>query len=92
MLLEDFFSGGFLDGLVGIQVCMLMAFFYSFSKQARLWEMQTAAALEDRELADDVQPYLLEFPHAAMRIGRIPAGHPSVPEHSDLGVRARWAS
>jgi glycosyltransferase involved in cell wall biosynthesis len=31
--------GGFLDGVAGIQVCMLTAFFYSFSKQARLWEM-----------------------------------------------------
>jgi hypothetical protein len=35
-------KGGFLDGLVGIQVCMFMAFFYSFAKQARLWEMQHA--------------------------------------------------
>jgi len=33
-------KGGFLDGAVGIQVCMLMAFFYSFTKRARLWEMQ----------------------------------------------------
>jgi glycosyltransferase involved in cell wall biosynthesis len=33
-------QGGFLDGAAGIQVCMLMAFFYSFAKQARLWEME----------------------------------------------------
>jgi glycosyltransferase involved in cell wall biosynthesis len=32
-------KGGFLDGAAGIQVCMLMAFFYSFAKRARLWEM-----------------------------------------------------
>jgi glycosyltransferase involved in cell wall biosynthesis len=32
-------NGGFLDGAAGIQVCMLMAFFYSFAKRARLWEM-----------------------------------------------------
>jgi len=30
---------GFLDGKVGLQVCMLGAF-YSFMKQARLWELQ----------------------------------------------------
>jgi glycosyltransferase involved in cell wall biosynthesis len=32
-------KGGFLDGAAGIQICMLMAFFYSFAKRARLWEM-----------------------------------------------------
>jgi len=41
--------GGFLDGLVGIQVCILMAFFYSFTKQARLWEMEYAVARPDPE-------------------------------------------
>jgi hypothetical protein len=34
--------GGFLDGAAGIQICMLMAFFYSFAKRARLWEMARA--------------------------------------------------
>jgi glycosyltransferase involved in cell wall biosynthesis len=33
---------GFLDGLAGIQVCMLQAFFVSFVKQGRLWEMRHA--------------------------------------------------
>jgi glycosyltransferase involved in cell wall biosynthesis len=33
---------GFLDGLAGIQVCMLQAFFVSFVKQGRLWEMEHA--------------------------------------------------
>ena len=37
-----FLRGGFLDGLAGIQVCMLQAFFVSFMKQARLWEMEHA--------------------------------------------------
>lgn len=41
--------GGFLDGLVGIQVCILLAFFYSFTKQARLWEMEYAVARPDPE-------------------------------------------
>jgi glycosyltransferase involved in cell wall biosynthesis len=34
--------GGFLDGLVGIQISMFMSFYYSFAKQARLWEMENA--------------------------------------------------
>ncbi len=34
-------KGGFLDGIAGIQICMLTAFFYSFAKQARLWELET---------------------------------------------------
>lgn len=33
---------GFLDGLVGLQVCMLQAFFVTFVKQARLWELSHA--------------------------------------------------
>ncbi|HIQ20102.1 MAG TPA: glycosyltransferase family 2 protein [Planctomycetes bacterium] len=31
--------GGFLDGLAGLQICMLMAFFNTFVKQAKLWEL-----------------------------------------------------
>lgn len=34
--------GGFLDGRVGIQISMFMSFYYSFAKQARLWEMENA--------------------------------------------------
>jgi glycosyltransferase involved in cell wall biosynthesis len=34
-----FVRGGFLDGLVGFQVCALTGF-YSFMKQARLWQLQ----------------------------------------------------
>lgn len=33
---------GFLDGLVGLQICMLQSFFVSFVKRARLWELQHA--------------------------------------------------
>jgi (heptosyl)LPS beta-1,4-glucosyltransferase len=36
--------GGFLDGRVGIQVCVLGAFFNTFVKQARLWEKEELAA------------------------------------------------
>ena len=38
---------GFLDGLAGLQVCMLTAFFNTFVKQARLWEMQHALPQPD---------------------------------------------
>ena len=41
--------GGFLDGLPGLQVCMLTAFFNTFMKQARLWEMQQALPQPDPE-------------------------------------------
>jgi glycosyltransferase involved in cell wall biosynthesis len=33
---------GFLDGLLGIQMCMMMAFVNTFLRQARLWEMEHA--------------------------------------------------
>lgn len=33
---------GCLDGLAGLQNCMLLAFFNTFVKQARLWEMERA--------------------------------------------------
>jgi glycosyltransferase involved in cell wall biosynthesis len=40
---------GFLDGLAGIQVCMLQSFFVTFVKQARLWEMEHALPQPDPE-------------------------------------------
>jgi glycosyltransferase involved in cell wall biosynthesis len=41
--------GGFLDGLAGIQVCMLQAYFVTFVKQARLWETEHASPQPDPE-------------------------------------------
>lgn len=35
--------GGFLDGLAGLQACILTAFFNTFVKQARLWELEQRA-------------------------------------------------
>ena len=46
-----FFRLGFLDGVAGVQVCVLTAF-YSFMKQARLWEIQHAQAQPDPETVD----------------------------------------
>ncbi|MCH5376557.1 MAG: glycosyltransferase family 2 protein, partial [Planctomycetes bacterium] len=40
---------GFLDGLPGLQICMLTAFYNTFVKQARLWEMQYAIPQPDPE-------------------------------------------
>lgn len=42
------FQRGFLDGLVGLQYCMLQGF-YSFMKEARLWERQCALPQTDPE-------------------------------------------
>jgi glycosyltransferase involved in cell wall biosynthesis len=38
---------GLLDGLPGLQVCMLTAFFNTFVKQARLWELEHALPQPD---------------------------------------------
>jgi glycosyltransferase involved in cell wall biosynthesis len=40
---------GFLDGMVGIQSCLLQSFFVSFVKQARLWEREYAHSQPDPE-------------------------------------------
>ncbi|MGM0487558.1 MAG: glycosyltransferase family 2 protein [Planctomycetota bacterium] len=42
---------GFLDGLAGFQVCMLTAFFNTFIKQARLWEMEHGRPQDEVERA-----------------------------------------
>lgn len=46
---------GFLDGLPGLQVCMLTAYFNTFVKQARLWERQHALAQPDPEATAGTQ-------------------------------------
>jgi glycosyltransferase involved in cell wall biosynthesis len=35
-----FARGGLLDGAIGVHTCMLQAFFVTFVKQARLWELE----------------------------------------------------
>ncbi len=51
------FRLGFLDGVAGLQVCLLTGF-YSFMKQARLWQIQEGKATStvDREMANRSQP------------------------------------
>jgi glycosyltransferase involved in cell wall biosynthesis len=46
---------GFLDGLAGVQVCMITAYFNTFVRQARLWEMEHAVTVSDAEF-DDQEP------------------------------------
>jgi len=41
------FRGGFRDGAVGVQTCMLQAFFVTFVKQGRLWEWENACPPEE---------------------------------------------
>jgi glycosyltransferase involved in cell wall biosynthesis len=50
-----FFRLGILDGIPGLQVCIFTAF-YSFLKQAKLWEMEHALQQPDPELAVSAQP------------------------------------
>jgi glycosyltransferase involved in cell wall biosynthesis len=54
--------GGFLDGAVGLQTCMLQAFFVTFVKQGRLWERQHA-----RTEPDGAVPDVISFSAAARR-------------------------
>ncbi len=44
---------GFLDGLPGLQVCMLTAFYNTFVKQGRLWEMEHALPQPDPDACED---------------------------------------
>lgn len=46
---------GFLDGMIGIQSCILQSFFVSFVKQARLWEMEYALPQPDPEKEKSVR-------------------------------------
>jgi (heptosyl)LPS beta-1,4-glucosyltransferase len=48
-----FLKLGFVDGLPGLQVCLLTAFYNTFIKQARLWEMECALKQPDPD-ADGV--------------------------------------
>lgn len=67
-------KGGFLDGLAGIQICMLTAFFYSFAKQARLWEMEVTA---DHHAAAEPQPAMQVATDDEPGVLPIPSRRPS---------------
>jgi glycosyltransferase involved in cell wall biosynthesis len=65
-----FLRRGFLDGIPGLQVCMITAF-YAFLKQAKLWELHHAIPQPDPE-ADDAK-LILTFPHEAAQSGQAPS-------------------
>jgi len=58
---------GFLDGIPGLQVCMYTAF-YSFMKQAKLWESAHAVPQPDPEaeplVATDAASATIDFARA----------------------------
>lgn len=58
---------GFLDGIPGLQVCMFTAF-YSFLKQAKLWELRSAIRQPDPEAfrhgAGDAEEETIDFAKA----------------------------
>jgi glycosyltransferase involved in cell wall biosynthesis len=47
-----FARGGFLDGAIGVHTCMLQAFFVTFFKRARLWELEHGRPVSDGAIAD----------------------------------------
>jgi glycosyltransferase involved in cell wall biosynthesis len=59
--------GGFLDGMAGVQVCLLAAF-SSFLKQARLWELHHAEKFGD---AGDASQGFLVPEEAALRWSKL---------------------
>ncbi len=58
---------GFLDGIPGLQVCMFTAF-YSFLKQAKLWELRDAVPQRDPEAerlaSGDAEETTIDFAEA----------------------------
>ncbi len=64
---------GFLDGLPGLQICILMAFFNTFVKQARLWEMECALPQPDPD-AESLQEHQVTAVCA-------PCEDPTEPQH-----------
>ena len=52
---------GFLDGLPGLQVCIIMSFFNTFMKQAKLWQMESALPYPDPEREFEERP-ILKYP------------------------------
>ena len=55
---------GFLDGIPGLQICTFTAF-YSFLKQAKLWEIQHAIPQPDPETETEPAGETLDFNAAA---------------------------
>jgi len=64
---------GFLDGSIGIQYAIHQAY-YSFMKQARLWELQNALPQPDPEHADNLGNSRGQFPTPAANVWSFECG------------------
>jgi glycosyltransferase involved in cell wall biosynthesis len=93
---------GILDGLAGLQWCMLSAFFNSFVKQARLWELQYGLVSSEAEQPTYVVGASQESPDglSAGELDAFPPVHVQAqwrelePEHVTIATEsggAEWA-
>ncbi len=79
---------GFLDGLPGLQVCMIMSFHNTFFKQGKLWALEYAVPQCDLETAgEEAMPTTIKFPRVARAVPSESAGvHSGWPLVSDSPV------
>jgi glycosyltransferase involved in cell wall biosynthesis len=84
--------GGFLDGLPGLQICVLTAFFNTFMKQARLWEMEHALRQPDPEVHNDAASWPNKVTRSRV-VRRTPNSSPHSSASRDLnpGMQVRLA-
>lgn len=83
-----FLRRGFLDGVPGLLVCMFTAF-YSFLKQAKLWEMHHAVKQPDPEAECEIQASrpaqdTLDFDDAQRSRGELPPQDPAASEQKPI--------
>ncbi|MHB0955114.1 MAG: glycosyltransferase family 2 protein [Pirellulaceae bacterium] len=75
-----FIRRGFLDGLPGLQVCVLMSFFNTFLKQAKLWQMEFALAWPDTDQEIDTRQTLEYSTRESATPRAVPGTHPVAAE------------
>jgi len=88
------FRLGFLDGLAGLQLCMLTAFINSYVKQARLWEMEHLVEQEFLDLPSPAAKRNAAEPFRDAQTVAIPArvpGGAAIAGHSDESELLRAA-
>ena len=71
--------GGFLDGLPGLQICILMSFFNTYIKQGKLWQRESALPQPDPEQQFE-EASILKFPAEES-----PPPHPASDSYPDAG-------
>jgi glycosyltransferase involved in cell wall biosynthesis len=66
---------GFLDGLPGLQVCILMAFFSTFAKQGKLWQIEDSAAPQaENDRAGQSPSYIRLYDESSQTHTRLAVG------------------